>query len=816
MAAHAILHLPHFLGIFTSRHFRIPMSPIADYIHKLGERDSRLVKGGILFLFTFIVALMFPSGESIESDYHVGMIWADNNLTAPFLFPIYKEENAYQHEKLLAAQNVYKVFEENSAISRKNIDTLQKFFTELQSIVDVRVMNARRREQTQRSGQGGGDMHAFDSTVLYNRIQNFPVSITENEWKTLERLRSADAFSDDARFRFSLRRLRRDVLLVVNELHLQGIINVRKTTLGTSSSVAFRRKTDEQIVPINKFLDIDDLDRVVQQTFISGYKRENDTATIATKIALSFLSPNIIFQKEQTDKEIAIAMDEVPRTVGVVQENERIIGKRERVTEEIRLKLDSLRKAKAERGADINKLTTFLGKFLHIFTVTILFGIYLYLFRKRIFHDNSKILLIAIIVLMEALFAYLSLHINADAPIELLILIPSASMLLAIIFDSRVAFYCTVTMAFIVAGVRGNDYSVALFSLVAGSLAVYTVRDIKHRTQIFRSIIFIFLGYFASIVAMSLERYDSFMSILDQLTMATANAVFSPVLTYGLLIFFERFFHITTDLTLLELSDFNKPLLKNLSQKAPGTFNHSVNMGALAESAAEAIGANAILARVGAYYHDIGKITKPSMFVENQLGVANRHEKLNPTMSVKVISDHVKDGITLAEEFGLPEMLIDFIPMHHGTTKIGFFYEQAMRKKGKFETVDESDFRYPGPKPQTKETGIVMLADAVEASTRAIEQPTVKKIEDRIDELIKARFMEGQLDECELTLRDLTRIKSSFLKILTGLHHSRMHYPETQTSSPTPPEPAVDLPIAVKTKAKKIAAGKRRRSLDAS
>jgi hypothetical protein len=794
------------------------MSAIADYIHKLGQRDSRLVKGGILFLFIFSIALMFPSGESIESDYHVGMIWTDNDLFAPFLFPIYKEENQYQREKILAAQKVYKVFEENSAISRKNIDSLQKLFSELQSVVDARALNSQQRDQLLRKGGKSADARILDSTALSNLVHNLPVSITENEWKTLQKLRYADRFPDDAGFRFSLRRLRRDVLLVVNELYLQGILNVRKTTLGTNSNLAFRRKTDEQIVTVNRFLDVDDLGRVVQQTFISGYKRDNDTVTVAIKIALSLLSPNIIFQKEQTDKEIAIALDEVPRTVGVVQENERIVGKHERVTDEIRLKLDSLRKAKAERGADINRLTTFLGKFLHIFTVTILFGIYLSLFRKRIFHDNSKVLLIALIVLLEALFAYLTLHINADAPIELLILVPAASMLLAIIFDSRVGFYCTVTMAFIVAGVRGNDYSVALFSLVAGSLAVYTVRDIKHRTQIFRSIIFIFLGYFASIVAMSLERYDSLISILNQLTMATANAVFSPVLTYGLLIFFERFFHITTDLTLLELSDFNHPLLKELSQKAPGTFNHSVNMGTLADSAAEAIGANAVLARVGAYYHDIGKITKPSMFVENQLGAANRHERLNPNVSVKVISAHVKDGITLGQEFGLPDMLIDFIPMHHGTTKIGFFYDQAMRKKGKFETVNENEFRYPGPKPQTKETGIVMLADAVEASTRSIEQPTVKKIEDRIDELIKARFMEGQLDECELTLRDLTRIKTSFLKILSGIHHSRMQYPELQTPPAESPGPVGEAPTARKTKAEKRAAGKRRRirSIDAS
>ncbi|HTR80256.1 MAG TPA: HDIG domain-containing protein [Bacteroidota bacterium] len=770
------------------------MSTIADYIRRLGQRDSMMMKGGIFFLFIFVVAMMFPRGESIESDYHVGMIWTDKDLIAPFLFPIYKEDREYQKERADASAKVYKVFEENVETSRKNIDSLQKFFDNLQSILDARAVYFHKLELAQRRHRKSEGDLAVDSTALIDKMRSLPVNITDNEWKTLQRLYGADRFAGNPRYKFSLKRLRRDVLLVVNELYLQGIVDVRKEAVGADISIALRRRTDEQIVPINKFLDVDDLGRVVQQTFISGYKVENDTVSVATKIALSFLSPNIMFQKDQTDKEIAIAMDEVPRTVGIVQENERIIGRHERITDDVKLKLDSLRKAKAERGADINRFTTFIGKFLHIFALSFLFGIYLYLFRKRIFHDNSKILLITLIVLLEALLAYLSLHMNAEVPVELLIVVPAASMLLSIIFDSRVAFYCTVTMAFIVAGIRGNDYSIALFSVVAGSLAVYTVRDIKHRTQIFRSIIFIFLGYFVSILAMSLERYDSLTSVLNQLTMAAANAVFSPVLTYGLLIFFERFFHITTDLTLLELSDFNQPLLKELSQKAPGTFNHSVNMGTLAESAAEAIGANATLARVGAYYHDIGKITKPAMFVENQLGAVNRHERLNPNFSAKVIAAHVKDGITLGKEFGLPDIVTDFIPMHHGTTRIGFFYDEALKKRGHYETVDEDDFRYPGPKPQTKETGIVMLADAVEASTRSIENPTVQKIEQRIDELIKARFMEGQLDECELTLRDLTRIKASFLKILTGIHHSRMQYPEQQSAPPTAAQSELLLP----------------------
>ncbi|MCI0473777.1 MAG: HDIG domain-containing protein, partial [Ignavibacteria bacterium] len=230
---------------------------------------------------------------------------------------------------------------------------------------------------------------------------------------------------------------------------------------------------------------------------------------------------------------------------------------------------------------------------------------------------------------------------------------------------------------------------------------------------------------------------------------------------------------------LIELADFNQPLLRELSSKAPGTFHHSIVMGNLAEEAAAAIGANRILARVGCYYHDIGKIAKPDYFVENQMERKNKHESLNPNLSTKIIIAHVKEGVELARKHKLPPEVIDFIPMHHGTTLVSFFYRKAQ------ETADENKedifdyiYRYPGPKPQTKETAIAMLADTVEASTKAIEDPTAKKLEDKIDEIIKKRFIEGELDECELTLRDLSKIKRSFLKILVGIYHQRIKYPE--------------------------------------
>lgn len=247
-----------------------------------------------------------------------------------------------------------------------------------------------------------------------------------------------------------------------------------------------------------------------------------------------------------------------------------------------------------------------------------------------------------------------------------------------------------------------------------------------------------------------------------------------------MLIFYEKVFRVATDLVFLELTDFNNPLLRELAAKAPGTFHHSIVMGNLAEQAAKEVGANQILTRVGCYYHDIGKIIKPEYFVENQTGNGdvNKHERLNPALSAKMIMAHVKYGIELAEKYRIPKEVIDFIPMHHGTTLVSYFYEKAKSDPAfSGESIHDYIYRYPGPKPQTKETGIVMLADAVEAATRAIDEPTPSKIETQIDAIIKSRFIEGELDECELTLKDLIKIRKSFLKTLVGIHHQRIKYP---------------------------------------
>jgi hypothetical protein len=260
---------------------------------------------------------------------------------------------------------------------------------------------------------------------------------------------------------------------------------------------------------------------------------------------------------------------------------------------------------------------------------------------------------------------------------------------------------------------------------------------------------------------------------------AASNALVSPALTFGLIIFVEKIFGITTELTLFELTDFNSPLLKDLANEAPGTFAHSMTIGSMVENAAIRINANPILARVGAYYHDIGKTIKPNGFIENQLNNINVHEQLTPKESIDIIKEHVLGGIELGKKHKLPQEIIDFIPMHHGTMAINYFYEKAVESFGK-ENVNKDDYRYPGPKPNTRETALLMLADATESAVRSMDEPTPEKIENYINNLFDMRIKDGQLNESPLTFRDIHKIKESFLNILISQHHKRIKYPKQE------------------------------------
>lgn len=702
----------------------------------------------IALLTVILIVLMFPKGESIESEVSEGTIWTNDDLIAPFSFPIIKDKSVYQAEVKNAEKSVYPVMQ---SIPSKSIDSLNAFGKYIISVIDENL-----KQET-----GSYLNPTFLSTKSFTRfltIRKMHGQSYRGREKSLNDIFAAAG-------------------AIVDAVSKRGILNFESDEK-IKDSIAIRQKNVDRIEPTSKFLFLDQAkEEVIKRIKELKYSEETESALI--EFALYFVYPNLIYDKTATDIEIEQAKNNVSLYSGIVNENERIIAKHDRITKQAKLKIDSYREAKGEATGTGGVILQLLGKFLHIASFIVLLSIYLYYFRKKIFYDNTKIILISFLIVLISFITFLVNQLTVKAPLHFLIFVPAASMIFTIVFDSRVGFYTTVILSLIVGALRGNDYSFMAMNFIAGGLSVYTVRDIKNRTQIFRSFLFILLGYTVSIIAFGLERFAHIESMVIEFAFAFSNALISPVLTYGLLIFFERIFNITTDLTLLELSNFDRPLLRELARKAPGTFNHSMTMSTIAEAAAEQIGANALLARVGAYYHDIGKIISPQVFVENQLNNENIHENLRPEESVQIIIRHVEEGIELARQNKLPQEIINFIPMHHGTATITFFYEKAKKLYGE-EKVNIDDYKYPGPKPNSKETAIVMLADGCESAVRSITEPDAQKVENMINNIFASRLKEGQLDDAPITFRDVTKMKEAFLSILISQHHKRIKYPKQE------------------------------------
>jgi putative nucleotidyltransferase with HDIG domain len=350
-------------------------------------------------------------------------------------------------------------------------------------------------------------------------------------------------------------------------------------------------------------------------------------------------------------------------------------------------------------------------------------------------------------------------------------------VLLTILFNTRLAFAGSLSLSILASIMLGGSLHYFLYVFVGSLVGVSALAGVQSRTAFLRAGLWIAVANAYSLAAFALLD-GSAETLGADIVGGLINGALVAVLGSGLLPVLEHPFERTTVFTLLELSNLNAPILRHLILTAPGTYYHSMTVGALAEAAAEAVGANALLCRVGAYYHDIGKTTHPGYFIENQSDAANRHDKLAPSLSRTILMSHVKDGIELARSYGLPEVLVDLIPQHHGTRLVSYFYERAKQSADPdLQAVSEADYRYPGPKPQTREAAILMLADTVEASSRTLTEPTLARIQGAVQKIINGIFVDGQLDECDLTLRDLHLIANSFVRILTGIFHHRVEYP---------------------------------------
>jgi hypothetical protein len=511
---------------------------------------------------------------------------------------------------------------------------------------------------------------------------------------------------------------------------------------------------------------------------IADLRLDSPYNLLATEIVRYYLRPNKFVDLEQTRRMQQEAREAVPPVMVSIKEREKIIGEGEIVTEEHIAKLEALGLSRP-----ILPVSSILGSALLVSLLMVVVLFYLYQQNREIYRNAGHLYLLGIIVLgvLGVSKAIIAINISQwpefGALFGYLAPMAAAGMLIAILLDSRLAVLVVAVMSFLLGLMTGGQIRFAVVGLVGGITGVYAVSKLSQRSDLARAGFYTGAANILVIFAMGLVSDTPIgLTITSSLILGSVNGILSSILTNGAVPYLESAFGITSSVRLLELSNPGNPLLRRLQIEAPGTYHHSLLVGNLAEAAADAVGGDSLLVRVAAYYHDIGKMKRPYFFIENQMG-DNPHDKIAPTLSTLILTSHVKDGVELAREHKLPQGIVEIIEQHHGDSLCSFFYHKAV-EGNKNENITEDDFRYEGPKPQTKEAAIVMLADAVEAAVRSLQNRTPGRVEGLVRKIIKDKLMDGQLDESDLTLKDLDNIAGAFIRVLSGIFHNRIEYPD--------------------------------------
>lgn len=475
-----------------------------------------------------------------------------------------------------------------------------------------------------------------------------------------------------------------------------------------------------------------------------------------------------------------LRVDELVRSVNpnrfVLRAGEKIVGANEVVSPEDHEKLRALAAELASRRGPEQGVGRALGGILLNLVILGVLGAALAMFRREIY-DNLRLVavfavIIAIVLGVSAIIA------NAGTVHPELVPVAFAAVILSALFDQRISLITAMVLALLLgtqSAYRGTNLLVT--ALLAGTVAAFAVRAINRRNQSFRWILAVAAAYAVATIALGAALSTPPREVLQSIGWGALSAVVSVVFALQLLPVAEHFTGLETDLTLLEWSDLNRPLMQRLSLEAPGTYAHTIVMANLAEAACRAIGANALLARVGCYYHDIGKLAKPQYFVENQRKGHNPHDKLKPGTSAGIIRNHVREGLELAEQHGVPRAVRAFIAEHHGTGEISYFLEKAKERDAG--VANPGEYVYPGPRPQSAETAVAMLADGVEAAVRVLNEPAPERVREVVDHIVRQRMEQGQLRDAPLTLRQIDTIKAEFTRVLSGMYHNRIDYPAT-------------------------------------
>jgi putative nucleotidyltransferase with HDIG domain len=556
---------------------------------------------------------------------------------------------------------------------------------------------------------------------------------------------------------------------------------------------------------------VSDVQRLLRDSIQSAFPAPVNTATTRLLEHIADYFTNVFEGKysskdpETLKKLQAAAMKSVVPQFTSVQKGTKIIERGEEISPRHIAQIEQMRRSLSESRSTMARLLNMAGTAMAVSALVIGSAAFLARFHRSIVASNSRLILIALSVLTSMGISKLLIYLRpASVFLGYPIAIPFGSFVLSMTLGLQVAAFVTLPMAVLVGMGFGSSLSPALVGAVGGWAAAFFAGSVRHRKDFIRTGAVVGLVNGLMIAAIGALTSTKVATLLVQAAGGVAVAMGSILLASVFLPLLEWAFKIPTNVTLVELTDSNHPLLKRMVMEAPGTYYHSLMVGNLAESAAEAVGASPLLARVGSYFHDIGKLKKPLYFSENEAFGRSKHDTLNPNMSNLIILSHVKDGVDLACKHKLNKVLIDMIKQHHGTSLNYYFYRRAEDVNGGTAPVDEKDFRYPGPRPQSRESAIIMLADAAEAASRSLEKPTTAKIRAAVRNIIRTKFEDGQLDQCDLTLKDLHKIEETFSRILVNTLHPRVKYPEEGRESRSEPDerPVPKLPDGSKSVAR--------------
>ncbi len=668
----------------------------------------------MMVVCVFVITLYLPKQPRFRYEFEKGKIWLNKDLISPFSFAILKTNPQLNTDKSEALNNVLPIYRYNEDVFK---------------------------------GQSEAFLNEFDV-----------------KWK------SAALVENDKE------QTRQAALRMLELVYKKGIIGL------TAKHQKDDKHYDFSLVDNNVSTKTNSQDVFTTESALDYFKNNFRSTNlkirdVVVNLVESHLKPNLVFDERLTAMVQNSTVNSLSTTKGMVQKGELIVAKGSYVDDEVYQKLLSFKETYEAQTKTIgdNRLV-YLGQVLLVGFIITLLMVFLFLFRKDIFADNRQLSLLLLVI--TSMLLALTWAIKLNLPSLYYIPFCIVPIIIRILFDTRLALNLHLLVILVAGFFVPNSFEFVFYQVTAGMVAIYSIKNLIKREQLLISASFILASYFVAFVGIALLREGSFKQIEWANFLPFVFSVLLSLLAYPLIYAFERVFGITSDVALIELTNTNNKLLRELAFKAPGTFQHSLQVANLAEAAIFKIGGNSLLVRAGALYHDIGKMENPQYFIENQNTAVSPHDKLPYEQSAQIIIKHVHKGIEITRKHKLPENVIDFIRTHHGNTRVDYFY-QSFLKNSPEKFVDENIFRYPGPIPFSKETGVLMLADSVEAASRSLKNPDAQNINDLVERIINYKLEQNQLDNCDLTLKDLETIKLIFKTMLMSIYHVRIDYLQT-------------------------------------